>query len=129
MKCGTGNPGVRAFIGLLLSAGVVHAAHAQTIAITGGTVYPVSGPKMENATVLIQDGEIVAVGTDVSVPAGAERIDATGKWVTPGFIHGWTTLGLRGVESIGQTNDHQMEGDINASFRVVDALNPRSVTI
>ena len=31
---------------------------AQTIAITGGTVYPVSGPKIENATVLIRDGRI-----------------------------------------------------------------------
>lgn len=129
MSSGTGNIGVSALIGLLLSAGVAHAAHAQTVAITGGTVYPVSGPKLENATVLIQDGEIVAVGTDVTVPAGAQRIDATGKWVTPGFIHGWTTLGLRGVESINQTNDHRMEGDINASFQVVDALNPRAVPI
>lgn len=129
MRSGTGNIGVSAFIGLLLSAALVPGAHAQTIAITGGTVYPVSGPKMENATVLIQEGEIVAVGTDVAVPAGAERIDATGKWVTPGFIHGWTTLGLRGVESINQTNDHRMDGDINASFQVVDALNPRAVPI
>src|SRR5437667_115934 len=46
---------------------------AQTIAITGGTVYPVSGPKIENATVLIRDGRIAAVGTNVAVPAGATR--------------------------------------------------------
>ena len=57
---------------------------AQTIAITGGTVYPVSGPKLENATVLIRDGRIAAVGTSVAVPNGATRIDATGDkdWFT-----------------------------------------------
>ena len=50
---------------------------AQTIAITGGTVYPVSGPKLTNATVLIRDGKIVAVGTGVATPSDATRIDAT----------------------------------------------------
>ena len=50
---------------------------AQTIAITGGTVYPASGPKLANATVLIRDGRIAAVGTNVSVPSDATRIDAT----------------------------------------------------
>ena len=40
-------------------------ANAQTIAITGGTVYPASGPKIENGTVLIRDGKIVAVGADI----------------------------------------------------------------
>ncbi len=41
---------------------------AQTIAITGGTVYPVSGPKIEHATVLIRDGRIVAVTPPRSTP-------------------------------------------------------------
>src|SRR2546425_63258 len=61
---------------------------AQTIAITGATVFPVSGPKLENATVLIRDGRIAAVGTTVAVPQGATRIDASGKWVTPGLVDG-----------------------------------------
>ena len=55
------------------------AAGAQTIAITGGTVYPVSGPKIEHGTVVIANGKVVAVGTNVPVPAGATRIDATGN--------------------------------------------------
>ncbi len=67
---------------------------AQTIAITGGTVYPVSGPKLEHATVLIQNGRIAAVGTNVTIPADATRIDAAGKWVTPGFVDGGTQMGL-----------------------------------
>jgi imidazolonepropionase-like amidohydrolase len=50
-------------------------------------VYPVSGPAIENGTVLVRDGKIVAVGTNVTVPNDARRIDATGKWVTPGLIN------------------------------------------
>jgi heme exporter protein CcmD len=63
------------------------AARAQTVAITGGTVYPVSGPRIENGTVLLRDGKVVAVGANVAVPAGAQRIDATGKTIVPGFIN------------------------------------------
>ena len=45
---------------------------AQTIAITGGKVYPVSGPPIENGTVLIRDGKIVAVGKNIAIPADAQ---------------------------------------------------------
>ena len=44
---------------------------SQTIAITGGKVYPVSGPTIANGTVLIRDGVIVAVGANVNIPAAA----------------------------------------------------------
>src|SRR5437588_672081 len=76
---------------------------AQTIAITGGTVYPVSGPKVANATVLIRDGKIVAVGAGVTTPSGAARIDATGKWVTPGLIDGAGQLGLVEIGAVPGT--------------------------
>src|SRR2546426_11711669 len=67
---------------------------AQTIAVTGGTVYPVSGPKIANATVLIRDGKIAAVGANVAVPSDATRIDAAGQWGTPGVIDGGGQMGL-----------------------------------
>lgn len=41
---------------------------------------------MQNASLLMQDGRIAAIGTNLSMPAGADVIDATGKWVTPGII-------------------------------------------
>jgi imidazolonepropionase-like amidohydrolase len=44
------------------------------------------GPAIENATLLIRDGRIEAVGKRVKIPAGAERIDATGKTIIPGLI-------------------------------------------
>lgn len=113
----------------LLGSIAPSALAAQAIAITGGTVYPVSGPRIENGTVIIQNGRITAVGRDLAVPAGATRIDATGRWITPGFIHASTTLGLGQVGSINGTNESQKEGDINPSFNVADGINPAVVNI
>ncbi|MCJ7629414.1 MAG: amidohydrolase family protein [Longimicrobiales bacterium] len=64
-------------------------------AITGGTVVTVSGETIPNGTVLIQDGIITAVGSNVTIPSGIERIDASGKFVYPGLIDGGTGLGLQ----------------------------------
>ncbi|PYP21498.1 MAG: hypothetical protein DMD53_07180 [Gemmatimonadetes bacterium] len=103
---------------------------AQTIAITGGTVYPVSGPKMENATVLIRDGRITAVGPAVTVPGDATRIDARGKWVTPGLIDGGTQLGLTEISAVNATNEGALRGsDVAAAFNVAEGINPASTLI
>jgi len=100
---------------------------AQTIAITGGTVYPVSGPKIEHATVLIRDGRIVAVGANVTVPADATKIDATGKWVTPGLIDGAGQMGLTEISAVPGDNEASLRGsDIAASFNVAEGINPAS---
>jgi imidazolonepropionase-like amidohydrolase len=103
---------------------------AQTIAITGGTVYPVSGPKIANATVLIRDGRIAAVGTTVTVPADATRIDAAGKWVTPGLIDGGGQLGLVEIGAVAGTREASLQGDtIAAAFNVTEGINPASAVI
>jgi len=102
---------------------------AQTIAITGGTVYPVSGPKIEAGTVVIRDGRIVAVGSGVPVPAGATRIDATGKWVTPGLIHAATTMGLTQVGSVDATSEARHSGFVNAAFNVAEGIDPATPLI
>ena len=74
----------RIVISIAIALAISVPAGAQTVAITGGKVYPVSGPPIEGGTVLIVNGKITAVGTSVAIPAGAQRIDATGKIVTPG---------------------------------------------
>jgi imidazolonepropionase-like amidohydrolase len=59
-----------------------------TFAFVGATVIDGSGePPIPNATVVTSDGKIVAVGPSkkVKVPAGAERIDVTGKYIIPGL--------------------------------------------
>lgn len=49
------------------------------IAFTGATIYPIASPPIENGTLLIQNGKILAVGNNVAIPADATRIDASGK--------------------------------------------------
>ena len=51
---------------------------SQAIALTGATIHVGNGQVLNNATVLMVDGKITAVGTSVTIPSGAQRIDATG---------------------------------------------------
>jgi imidazolonepropionase-like amidohydrolase len=106
-------------------------AAAQTIAITGGTVHPISGPPIQNGTVIITNGRITAVGAGIAVPAGATRIDATGKIVTPGLIESSTNMALVEVGSVDETADFEMEDEdqVAAAFNVADGINPRSMVI
>lgn len=118
-----------AFAALLLLAAAP--AAAQTIAIEGGNVYTAVGAPIRGGTVLIQGGRIAAVGANVTVPAGAVRIDARGKWVTPGLFESGTNLGLVEVEAVRETNDISVRDsdDVAAGFNVADGLNPRSMVI
>jgi imidazolonepropionase-like amidohydrolase len=121
----------RSAAALVLASSSAAAANAQTIAITGGKVYPVSGPAIENGTVIITGGRITAVGANVPIPAGAQRIDATGKIVTPGFVNSSTQLGVQEVAAVNDTRDMSARGkdNIAAAFTVWDGLNPNSVML
>lgn len=103
----------------------------ETVAITGGTVYPVSGPRIENATIVMTNGIITAIGTSVAIPANARRIDATGKWITPGLIASSSSLGGVEVGAVRDTRDLSARGtnSIAASFQIWDAFNPASVLL
>src|SRR6476646_6500783 len=109
--------GAALFAAAVLFSGI---AGAQTIAITGGKVYPVSGAPIDNGTVLIVNGKISAVGANVTVPSDAQRIDATGKWVTPGLINSATEIGLVEIGQVRETRDDAAKGkdNIAASFNV-----------
>lgn len=69
------------------------AASGQTLAVVGGEVHPGNGSAIAGGTVLIEDGKIAAVGSEVEVPDGAEVLDAAGMVVTPGLIDSQTLLG------------------------------------
>jgi imidazolonepropionase-like amidohydrolase len=101
------------------------------LALVGGTVYPVAGPPIDGATVLIEDGRVTAVGREITIPDDAERIDATGHVITPGFFDAWTTLGLVEISGVDHTNDADdgRSGAIRASHRVTDSYNPASSLI
>jgi hypothetical protein len=66
----------------------------QYFAIRGATVVPVSGPRLENATVIISHGVIKAVSKDAVVPDEAWVIEGKGLVVYPGFIDSFTDVGI-----------------------------------
>lgn len=101
-------------------------AAAETIAITGGKVVVGDGSApMDGATVVIRDGRVVAAGTNVTVPANARRIDASGKWVTPGVFAGFSRVGLVEVGAVRGTNDINASDSVfSAALDVQYAVNP-----
>jgi imidazolonepropionase-like amidohydrolase len=109
--------------------GATALASAETVAIVGGTVYPVSGPRIQNGTVVIDNGRIRAVGANVAIPAGARRIDARGKIVTPGFINAKTTIGLTEVGGERATRNGSARGVVNADFEAWESFFSESAMI
>jgi len=122
----------RGFEGLaLLLASVAGPAAAETIAITGGRVVIGDGSEpIDGGTVVIRDGRVVAAGAGIGVPAGATIVDATGKWVTPGIVAGFSRIGLVEVDAVDATNDIQASNSpFSAAIDVVPAINPQAASI
>jgi imidazolonepropionase-like amidohydrolase len=99
---------------------------AQTLAIRGGTVNTLAGSPIAGGTVVIENGLITAVGANVSVPAGAEVVDATGLQVYPGFFDALSQLGLTEVGAVDVTNDVAELGDYNPHLLAAWAVHPAS---
>ena len=128
----------RALAALSLAAllGLSSAAHAGPagsgiIAIVGGTVHTLGAAgTIENATVLIENGRIRAVGKDVAIPAEARRIDAAGKVVTPGLFDSESRLSIADVDSASGTVDSTVNDErITAANDIADVLNAWSPVI
>lgn len=111
----------------LIAATTLHAAAlAETIALTGATVHPVSGPPIANASVVVTDGKIAAVGAGITPPAGAKVVSCAGKHIYPGLISAYTVLGLVEVNSVLGTNDQNETGNVNPNIRAEVQINPES---
>lgn len=118
------------FKAILLGASflLTGAVAAQTIAVKGATVHTAGAAgKIENATLVISDGRITAIGAGLATPAGAREIDASGKIITPGLITPFGQIGLVEVDAVEGTVDYVQRGDqFSASFDPAAAYNPRS---
>lgn len=95
-------------------------------AIINGKVITVTGATYEKATVLVENGKIVAVGPDLSVPAEAQIIDASGCWVTPGLIDCHTHICNFGEPGSmpGMSDGNEMSGPVQFHIRAMDAVYP-----
>ena len=103
------------------------------IALKGGKVVTVTNGTIENGVVLVEDGKIKAVGAadKVSIPADAQVVDVTGKWVTPGLIDCHTHISTFSEPTprpnIGDGNE--ITDPITAHLRAIDSINPYDIAI
>jgi imidazolonepropionase-like amidohydrolase len=102
----------------------------KTFAITNAHIVPVSGPDIASGTVVISGGKIQAVGASVTVPAGAQVIDAKGLHVYPGMMDAGTSIGLSEIEQgANATVDISEVGSFNPNAMAYYGLNPHSAHI
>ena len=98
-------------------------------AVTNATVHVGDGTVIENATLLVSNGRLENVGTNLSVPAGYETVDASGRNVYPGMIALNSQLGLTEIGAVRATNDQREVGTFNPNARAVVAFNTDSQVI
>ena len=91
------------------------------IAITHATILTVTNGDIANGTVLIRDGKIAAVGRNVTVPSGAEVIDATGRFVSPGIIDATRTSRT--------TRSTRAARRVSSMTGIEDVLDPTDIDI
>jgi len=101
-------------------------AHAETILLRGATVHPISGPDIPNASIVIQDGKIAAVGATVAPPHNARVIELHGLHIYPGMIDSATEIGLSEIASVREMNDVTDLGLFKPQLRAAVAVNPGS---
>lgn len=105
----------------IASAAAPAAAQDRAIAFTGARILTMAGEPIENGTLVIKDGKIVAVGANVTIPADAERIAAAGRVIMPGIVDTHS--------HIGQVAGADGSGPIQPDVRALDSIDPLSPNI
>ncbi len=105
------------------------APQTKPIAVVGATIHTISGPAIEDGTILFEDGRITDVGKSVRLPAGTRRIDGSGQHVYPGLFEPHSALGLTEISSVRATLDHSESGPLNPNVRAHLAVNPDSALL
>ena len=116
---------------VLLTAGFAPSPlRAETLAITGDTIYTEAGAPVKNGVVLVRDGKIEAVGPAATtpIPAGCRTLHAA--VVTPGLIDAHATVGLSGLLNQPQDQDVlEKSSSLQPELRALDAYNAKDVLV
>ena len=96
--------------------------------LQNATVVTITKGVLNNTSVLVEDGKIRQIGTNISAD-GAEVIDCNGMFIYPGMIDGGTKLGLVEVSSVAETVDYAEVGNFTPNMQALTAVNPNSVAI
>jgi len=98
----------------------------QAVALRGATIHTVTNGVIQNGTIVLNGGKIVAVGANVTIPAGAKVVDVTGKHIYPGLIDAYSTVGISEIGAVDVSNDVNEIGDFNPNVRADVAVNAES---
>ncbi|MBN3582126.1 amidohydrolase family protein [Algoriphagus aestuarii] len=96
--------------------------------LQNATVVTITKGTLNNASVLIENGKILQVGSNISAD-GAEVFDCSGMFIYPGMIDSGTRLGLVEVSSVPETNDYSEVGNVSPNMQALTAVNPNSEAI
>ena len=96
------------------------------ILLRGGTLHTVTGDVLEEHDLLFAEGKIITIDEQIQPSPETDVLDIYGKHVIPGFIAGYTRIGLTEISAVKQTNDHSEIGEINPNVRANVAYNPDS---
>ncbi len=108
---------------------VLGTALSTPFAIENTTVHVGNGKVLENTTVVVADGKIKYIGKEKALQV-ANRIDGTGKILTPGFIEVNCPMGLVEVSSVDHSVDTRSGGNpMSPGFKAAEGFNPNSVRI
>ena len=101
-----------------------------TTLIHNGLVHDAVHRDACKADILLADGKIAAIGTDLTAPADAAVFDADGLEVYPGFVDAHTHIGLDGYGIGYEGCDYNEMNDIwTPQLRAIDGINPRDPSL
>ncbi|MEX1025284.1 MAG: amidohydrolase family protein [Planctomycetota bacterium] len=100
-----------------------------SVALVGATIHTATDGTLRDALLVVQDGRIAELGTDLAVPELAEVVELHGKHLWPGMIALNTSLGLREIGAVRSTIDVGEIGGNQPDLRVTAALHPDSAHI
>lgn len=92
------------------------------ILIKNATLLTVTHGNIEHGSILIRDGKIAEVGTDVKAPDGATVIDANGQYVTPGIIDCHSHIAIEGGVNEGSVS-------VSSMANIADVLDSDDLSI
>ncbi|KCZ83085.1 amidohydrolase family protein [Hyphomonas adhaerens MHS-3] len=96
------------------------------VLITNATILDGEGAKIEEGSLLLQDGKVSAIGADLEAPEGVTVIDASGRWVTPGIIDNHSHLGAYPSPSVSAHQDgNEISGPVTAEVWVEHGIWPQ----
>jgi imidazolonepropionase-like amidohydrolase len=113
---------IAAFLFLILVPLRAQSQVPKVVFIQNATILTVTHGTIEHGSILIRDGKIAAVGTNMKAPDGATVIDAAGQFVIPGIIDCHSHIAVDGSVNEGGPA-------VSSMVNIADVLNPTDVNI